>query len=392
MRRSAIALVGVVALLALALAAFLVGRSVGDSGTTGLVADDDETIETALAVDGESIDESTTTQDAADTADASPQPSQVETPQDTPQDQALAVLAEAAEAVEPVAAAASAVSPAVVLVTHDFGQGSGIIYDAEGLILTNAHVVGAVTDVRIQLASGVIVPGEVVGADPSTDVAVIRIATDEEFGVAVLAPTSSVQVGQLAVAIGSPFGLDQTVTAGVVSALGRVVPNLQSDGSGDSVVAMIQTDAPINPGNSGGALADRQGRVIGMNTAIRTDGSGGNIGVGFAIPSDTAKLVADRIVTGQPLAQAFLGVSGTTPLIGAPGVVVGEVTPGSGADIGGVLPGDLIVSFDGAEIRDMFDLMAEVRLRQPNAPVQVVVVRDSIRKTLMVTLGAPTAS
>ena len=293
-------------------------------------------------------------------------------------------------AVEPVAAVAQAVAPAVVLVTNDLGQGSGIIYDAQGLILTNAHVVGSFTEVTITLASGVRVPGQVLGADPLTDVAVIQIDTDVEFGVATLAPDSSVQVGQLAVAIGSPFGLEQTVTSGVVSARGRVLINPIETG-GESIVAMIQTDAPINPGNSGGALADRQGRVIGMNTSIRTDGSGaiGNVGVGFAIPSDTARLIADRIVAGEPLERGFLGVGGDTPLIGEPGVVVTEVTPGSGAEAAGVQVGDLIVGFNGIEIKGLPDLAAAVRLEGPEAVAIVEFVRDGSVQTVEVILGLP---
>ncbi len=288
-----------------------------------------------------------------------------------------------ADAVEPVAAAARAVASAVVLIRTEFGQGSGIIYDAQGLILTNAHVVGEAQSLQVQLASGVIVPGTVEGSDPSTDVAVVRISSDEDFGVATLAPTSTVEVGQLAVAIGSPFGLDQTVTSGVISAVGRVIQNASPTGV-ESVVAMIQTDAPINPGNSGGALVDRQGRVVGMNTAIRTDGSGGSIGVGFAIPSDTMKLIADRILSGESLTQGLLGVQGASAQLGAPGVRVVDVTEGSAAAEGGIAEGDLITQFNGKPIGDMLDLMAEVRLQQPDAPVEVELLRDgaSIRTTV----------
>lgn len=286
---------------------------------------------------------------------------------------------------EPVVAVASAVAPAVVLIQNELGQGSGIVYDESGLILTNAHVVGQFTEVRVTLASGVIVPGVVLGADPLTDVAVVDIDTDSEFGVAVLAPDSSVQVGQLAVAIGSPFGLEQTVTSGVVSAVGRVLLNPTDDGQ-ESIVAMIQTDAPINPGNSGGALADREGRVIGMNTSIRTDGSGGNIGVGFAIPSDTARLIADRIVAGEPLEQGFLGVSGITPVIGKPGVVIQEVIPGSGAEAAGLLVGDLVTEMNGKEIKSLTDLAAAVRLLTPNEVVTIGLDRDGEPLVIDVTL------
>lgn len=302
----------------------------------------------------------------------------VPTPSAVPRNDSLVPTGPAAaNAVEPVVEAASAVAPAVVLIAHEQGQGSGIVYTDEGLILTNAHVVGDYTEVDVKLASGVTVRGEVLGADPQTDVAVVSITTDSEYGVAELAPMSSVQVGQLAVAIGSPFGLDQTVTSGIVSAVGRVIDN----------VAMIQTDAPINPGNSGGALADRQGRVIGMNSSIRTDGSGGNVGLGFAIPSDTALLIADRIINDQPLDQGFLGISGADPVIGTPGASVREVTPGSGAEQAGILADDLIVGFNGTEIRGMGDLAAAVRLQVPDQVAIVEVLRDGELIELEVLLG-----
>jgi putative serine protease PepD len=349
-------------------AAFFFGRSVSstDSATTQVVAPAEEP---TVAPDPTAVPTPTAPPTAAPVIPVQPAP-----------------LLPGEGADEPVAAVAQAVAPAVVLIEHELGQGSGIIYDPNGLILTNAHVVADFVDVQVTLASGVKVPGTVLGADPLTDVAVIDIDTDSEFGVAVLAPDDSVQVGQLAVAIGSPFGLEQTVTAGIVSAKGRVLQNPTEDG-GLSVVAHIQTDAPINPGNSGGALADRQGRVIGMNTSIRTDGSGGNIGVGFAIPADTAKLIADRIIAGEPLEQGFLGINGGTPLIGEPGVVVGEVFAGSGAANAGIETGDLITGFNGIVIKDMSDLAAAVRLQPPEATVVVEFVREGERLSTEVTLG-----
>jgi len=356
---------------AVAAGAFLFGRSVGDS----------ETVTTPV---------SAPTTPAATEVPIVPTPTQVPPaiPTAPPANDAQAPLQLPNDAaVEPVTAVAQAVAPAVVLIQHDFGQGSGIVYDDSGLILTNAHVVGSFTEVLVTLASGVRVPGQVLGADPLTDVAVVSISTDADFGVAALAPETSVEVGQLAVAIGSPFGLEQTVTSGIVSAKGRVIENLTDDGD-VSVVAMIQTDAPINPGNSGGALADRQGRVIGMNTSIRTDGSGGNIGVGFAIPSDTAKLIADRIIAGEPLERGFLGINGGSPLVGEPGVVVGEVTLGSGADAAGLLAGDRITAFNGIQIKDMSDLAAAVRLQPPDATVVVEFIREDQTLSAEVVLGA----
>ena len=365
-------LVGLLALIGLAAGAFFFGRSVGtDENANVPVA--------AQAADEQVVPAPTEIPPTPVPATPVPPTAVPEPESATPNDSSLPVPPPVVpdDAEEPVAAVAQAVAPAVVLIQNDQGQGSGIIYDASGLILTNAHVVGQATDVSVQLASGIRVPGTVLGADTNTDVAVVQIETDAEFGVAPLAPESTVEVGQLAVAIGSPFGLEQTVTSGIVSAKGRVV----------GTVAMIQTDAPINPGNSGGALADRQGRVIGMNTSIRTDGSGGNIGVGFAIPADTMLLVAERIIAGDSLEQGYLGVTGATPLLGQPGVVVQEVLPDTGAEAAGVLPDDLIIGFNGIEIRSMGDLAAAVRLQAPNATVAVELLRGGTPITVQVTLG-----
>ncbi len=290
------------------------------------------------------------------------------------------------DSLEPVADVAAAVAPAVVLIETGVGQGSGIVYDEAGLVLTNAHVVGEAQDVLVRLASGIRVEGEVVGSDPSNDVAVVQIPTDEDFGVAVLAPMESIRVGQLAVAIGSPFGLEQTVTAGVVSALGRVLNNEVL--GVQSVVEMIQTDAPINPGNSGGALADIEGRVIGMNTAIQTDGTAGNVGVGFAIPSDTAKLIADRIVAGEPLESGYLGVTGQDATIGEPGALIVSVIEGDPADLAGLEVGDLVVGAADEPVSGMSDLAARVRLRSPGEVLSLDVLRDGQILSIDVTLGA----
>ena len=167
---------------------------------------------------------------------------------------------------EPAAAVAAALSPAVVQIETQAGLGSGFVYDESGLIMTAAHVVDGSTAVQVRLADGRLVDGEVLGADDATDVAVISIEGVDDLAVATLATGVDLQVGQMAIAIGSPFGLDQSVTAGIVSALGRT-----TETPGGAIPA-IQTDAPINSGNSGGALADRQGRVIGINSSIITGG------------------------------------------------------------------------------------------------------------------------
>jgi putative serine protease PepD len=191
-----------------------------------------------------------------------------------------------------------------------------------------------------------------------------------------------VRVGQTAVAIGSPFGLEQTVTAGIVSAVGRVI-------SDRNPVEMIQTDAPINPGNSGGALADKQGRVIGMNTSIRTTGtSSGSVGVGFAVPADTFLNIAGRIVKGESLAVAFLGIRGSTPTSGSSGVVISSVTSGSPAAGAGLQPGDLITTLNGTKVTTMAGLSARVQLQKPGDTVELAIVRNGTTQKVKVTLGA----
>lgn len=333
--------------------------------------------------DGADLSTSESAVEPVSTDTASPAPTDEE--EDGADAEVPPPLAEDAE--EPVAAVALAVAPAVVLITTDVGQGSGIVYDEAGLILTNAHVVGASTTVGVRLASGVRVEGQVLGADPKTDVAVVSIDGSLEFGVAVLAPAGSVEVGQLAVAIGSPFGLEQTVTSGIVSAMDRIVSN-QVDGI-DTVVGMIQTDAPINPGNSGGALADRQGRVIGMNSSIRTDGTvAANVGVGFAIPSETARLIADRIVSGDSLESGYLGINGQDPTLGRPGALVTTVLAGDPAEVAGILVGDLIIGFNEETIDSMSELAAEVRLQRPGAAIDLRIVRDGAEINVSVVLGS----
>jgi putative serine protease PepD len=292
---------------------------------------------------------------------------------------------------EPVADVAQAVSPSVVLIQTGVGQGSGIVWDADnGYIVTNDHVTGAADSVVVQFANGNRVSGTVLGGDSSHDIAVVQVDPAEaELVEAVFAPTSTVEVGQLAVAIGSPFGLDQSVTAGIVSAVNRINEFGGSDVSRPVDVEMIQTDAPINPGNSGGALADREGRVIGMNTQIRTAGdTNGNVGVGFAVPSDTIVLIAERIVNGESLELAVLGVSGDTPTDGTVGALIQSVVSGAPADRAGLEAGDLIVSLNGGVISSMAELSADVKLYRPGDQVDVELVRDGERLETAVTLGA----
>ena len=285
---------------------------------------------------------------------------------------------------EPVAAVAAAVSPAVVQIETDEGLGSGFIYDTDGHILTAGHVVdGAGKTVNVRLADGSVHDGEVIGSDDASDVAVVKIDPIPDMQVANLALGVKVQVGQLAVAIGSPFGLDQTVTSGIVSAVDR--PQETPGGAID----MYQIDAPINPGNSGGPVADRKGRVFGMSDSIITQ-TGENVGVGFLVPIDLAKAVADKIVAGDPVEFAFLGVgadSQTNSVVGD-GALVVDVSSGSPADKAGLQEGDRITQVDSAPVRDQIELGARVRSHQPGDTVHITFVRDGDTNTIEVELGS----
>ena len=296
---------------------------------------------------------------------------------------------------EPVVAVALALADSVVLVTvPGQGHGSGIVFDDEGRIVTNAHVVDAAVEVLVTLPNGREISAVVVGVDVRRDVAVLQLGEEQESLVpAVFAFGSDLRVGQLAVALGSPFDLERTVTSGIVSALGRVIDSYGCEsgvGAECAGVAMIQTDAPINPGNSGGPLADRDGRVIGMNTAIQSTGFGaaGNIGVGFAIPSDTIVLVARRLILGLPVGTAWLGIVGDTPTDGRVGAVVMEVVEGSPAAVAGLLSGDRIFRSDGRTIRDMAALRADIQIRLPGEKVDLEYERDGVIGMATVDLGA----
>jgi putative serine protease PepD len=292
-------------------------------------------------------------------------------------------------AIEPATAVARAVTPSVVRIGTGFGQGSGIIWDAaNGYIVTNDHVTDTADTVSVLLHNGVEVSGVVIGGDTARDISVVQIDPgDLDLVEATFAPSETIEVGQLAVAIGSPFGLDQSVTAGIVSATNRITSG-GSDEANRVPVEMIQTDAPINPGNSGGALANRDGHVIGMNTSIRTDGSSDNAGVGFAVPSDTIVLIAERIINGESLELGFLGVSGDTPTDGTLGARVTSVVPGEPADDAGLEVGDLIVSVDGVVVATMEELAADFKFFRPGELVKIEVLRSGERLVFDVTVGS----
>ncbi|CAI8410208.1 MAG: Periplasmic pH-dependent serine endoprotease DegQ [Acidimicrobiales bacterium AG-410-I20] len=296
---------------------------------------------------------------------------------------------------EPVVEVAKAVSPSVVLVEiPTLGQGSGIILDADGHIATNGHVVDDAESVLITLPNGRKIEANVIGSDIRRDVAVVKLLEKvENLTPATFAPSDDIQVGQLAVAVGSPFDLSQTVTSGIVSALGRVVSSYGCEVGGFNSadcagISTIQTDAPINPGNSGGPLADRYGRVIGMNTLIYTDGIvEGNVGVGFALPSDTVVLVAQRLIAGEPVGTAWLGIRGESPEDGRGGAIIVDLTQGSPADRAGLEIGDLIVASESRPILTMESLRADIQLRLPGMTITLDYERNNELFSAEVTLG-----
>jgi putative serine protease PepD len=282
-----------------------------------------------------------------------------------------------------VAAIYRAASPAVVSVRTGGGSGTGFVVDADGTIVTNAHVVGDAGEVQVQFADERTAAATVRGVDRSSDLAVLRVDPAETGNLHALelADSSTVRTGQLAVAIGSPFGLPQTATAGIVSGTGR---HIQAP-DGFQIDSVIQTDAPINPGNSGGPLLDANGRVIGVNSQIATGGNGnGNVGIGFAVPSNTVRDVIPRLERGETIRRPYLGVSTAG---GAGGVRVSEATAGGPAASAGLRAGDVIVSIGGDEVRDPDDVAAAIQDRRPGETVAIEIERDGDRRTLDVELG-----
>jgi S1-C subfamily serine protease len=289
--------------------------------------------------------------------------------------------------------------------------GSGFLIDNEGHIVTNNHVVEGATKVEVRLGSSDTEhEAEVVGADPATDVALLKVdvPADQQHPLE-LGNSAQVQVGDPVVAIGNPFGLDRTVTAGIVSALQRQIqaPN------GFSISHVIQTDAAINPGNSGGPLIDAEGKVIGINSQIQTGGSGdGNVGIGFAVPINTAREVVEQIEKNGKVEHAFIGISGgsITPALAKAlklpvedGVLVNEVTKGSPADKAGIeggdteatiegvkvtLGGDIITEVDGKPISSMEDVINAINGAHPGDKMELTILRgDNETKHVTVTLG-----
>jgi putative serine protease PepD len=272
----------------------------------------------------------------------------------------------------------------VVSVRTGSGSGTGFVIDEDGTLVTNAHVVGSSRTVQVQFADEETAQARVAGVDRSSDLAVLEVDTSDTgpLHALELADSDGVRTGQLAVAIGSPFGLPQTATAGIVSGTGR---HIQAP-DGFQIDRVIQTDAPINPGNSGGPLLDARGRVIGVNSQIATGGSGanGNVGIGFAVPANTVADVVPRLERGETIQRPFLGVSTTA---GSGGALVREVTANGPAAGAGVRTGDVIVRVAGERVQEPDDVAGAIQDMRPGQTVEVEVRRGGDNRTLEVELG-----
>jgi putative serine protease PepD len=282
------------------------------------------------------------------------------------------------------------VSPTVVQISTGSGLGSGVVYDDQGNIVTNQHVVGTSRRFRVTMGDGRTVPASLVGSFAPEDLAVIKL-DGETPRPATFADSSKVQVGEFALAIGNPLGLRSSVTEGIVSSLGRTVS--EGPPTGAIISSAIQTSAPINPGNSGGALVDLEGSVIGIPTLAALDpalGGSQAAGIGFAIPSNTAKRIADQLIkTGKVSnsGRAYLGVSVATSVGGA-GVVIASVEKGGPAARAGLRPGEVIVAIDGKPTPSTDALATVLAQLEPGQSVPVDVVDpDGGKRTVDVKLG-----
>ena len=285
-----------------------------------------------------------------------------------------------------VTGATARVAPSVVNVDVKHGAGSGFVFTPDGLVLTNSHVVNGAPSVHITLLDGRRLHADVLGDDPDTDLAILRVSA-HDLRAAPLGDSSPLLPGQLVVAIGNPFGFQHTVTAGVVSALGR---GLRSR-TGRLMENLIQTDAALNPGNSGGPLVTSAGTVVGVNTAVIRGGQG----IAFAVPINTARAVIAALLRDGRVRRAVLGVSAQTADIlrrivhdhGLPhdhGVLVTEVQKGSPADVAGLVPGDMIIDFGGTPVASIDALHRELTGDTVGQPVPLRVLRRGMPRRIMV--------
>jgi putative serine protease PepD len=274
------------------------------------------------------------------------------------------------------------------------GEGTGVVLSSDGLILTNNHVVAAAAEggsIQVAFNDGKTADATIVGRDPITDLAVIKAKGVTGLTEATLGSSANLSPGEQVVAIGSPLGLEGTVTSGIISALNRPVRTGDATGAetASTVIDALQTDAAINPGNSGGPLVNLRGEVVGINSAIATLGStggqSGSIGLGFSIPIDQAKVIAKELIDNGSATHAQLGVSVQDADAGA---TVGEVTPGGAAQDAGLEAGDVITKVGGRQVDDADSLIAAIRSHRPGDKVQVTYERSGQESTVTATLGS----
>ncbi len=284
------------------------------------------------------------------------------------------------------------VEPSVVTISHDQGTGSGVVWSKDGVVVTNAHVVGDVRDVEVAFFDGRRADGRVRATDPDTDLAVVDVERKD------LEPATFQEqlpaMGELAVAMGSPLGFQNTVTAGIISGLHREIPGSAQENI-RSLVDLIQTDAAISPGNSGGALVNGRGQVVGINVAYIPPEQGA-VAIGFAIPGATAVDVVGQLLKNGRATHSYLGiqpdqvtseVASQLGLDRASGVLVREVVQGGPAERAGLRPGDVIVRIDDAAVDTVEDLFGELRQRKPESQARITYIRDGREQQATVTLA-----
>ncbi|OLB64992.1 MAG: hypothetical protein AUI10_08765 [Actinobacteria bacterium 13_2_20CM_2_72_6] len=290
---------------------------------------------------------------------------------------------------------AAAVKPSVVAIRTATGEGSGVVYDKDGYIVTNNHVVADArgNTVQVNFSDGKTATAQIVGTDPKTDLAVVKVSNVSGLTPAKFGDSSALRVGDTVLAIGSPLGLEGSVTSGIVSALDRTIQEggnqqaPQSQQQTTDIAGAIQTDAAINPGNSGGALVDLNGAVVGINTAIATSGqSEGNIGVGFAIPGNLVNNVAKTLISGKKVSHPYLGVKVTTGDANA-GATVSSVAGGSPAEKAGLQAGDVITKAGSKAIHTSEDLVNAVQSSRSGDKLDITFTRGGTSKTVTVTIG-----
>ena len=276
------------------------------------------------------------------------------------------------------------------------GTGSGVIISPDGYIVTNNHVITGASSVQVTLNDNKTYKAEIIGTDSSSDIALLKIKTDEKLPFLTFADSDNTQIGEWVLAVGNPFNLTSTVTAGIISAKARNLGNIQNG----KVESYIQTDAAVNSGNSGGALVNLNGDLIGINTAIASSNSGTFMGYSFAVPSNIAKKVVEDLIEYGNVQKGVLGVSGMElnsetadklKVKETEGFYVSDVESASGADKAGIKKGDIIKEIDNLKIRTFSDLIGHINTKRPNDKVEVLLIRDSNSKKVIVTLQKNTS-